>query len=175
MSKKPNTSGGGANTNVNGLSFEKETCLVDAFKNHEQIEVNEKNQVIFNGEIIGFYTEKHKFYTDFLKPFGIFYKDILSKKLLPDSVFVNTKNNTVYVIEKKYQAGEGSVDEKLQTGPYKKRMFTKLCTDTGYNVEYYYLLNDWFSKDTYRDVKEYLRESGCRYYTNQIPLHALGV
>jgi len=175
MSKKPNIYGGGANTNLNGLSFEERTCLIEAFKNHEQIDVNENNEIIFNGEVIGFYTEKHNFYKDFLKPFGINYKDILSKKLLPDSVFVNVKNNTVYIIEKKFQKSEGSVDEKLQTGPYKKRMFVKLCAETGYNVEYYYLLNDWYSKDVYRDVKEYLRESGCRHYTNTIPLYALGV
>ncbi len=65
MSKKPNISGGGANTNLNGLLFEERTCLIEAFKNHEQIEVNEKNQIFFNGEVIGFYTEKHKFYNDF--------------------------------------------------------------------------------------------------------------
>jgi hypothetical protein len=175
MSKKPNISGGGSNTNLNGLSFEDRTCLIEAFKDHEQIDVNEKNQIIFNGENIGFYTEKHNFYKDFLKPFGINYKDILSKKLLPDSVFVNTENKTVYVIEKKFQKSEGSVDEKLQTGPYKKRMFVKLCAGTEYNVEYYYLLNEWYSKNSYRDVKDYLRESGCRYYTNTIPLYALGV
>ncbi len=175
MSKKPNTSGGGAKTNLNGLLFEERTCLIEALKNHEEIHVNEKKQIILNGEVIGYYTEKHKFYKDFLKPFGIDYKDILSKKILPDSVFVNTKNKTVYIIEKKYQSGPGSVDEKLQTGPYKKRMFNKLCTNTGYKVEYYYLLNDWFSKDVYRDTKEYLLESGCNFYTNQIPLYALGV
>ena len=54
-------------------------------------------------------------------------------------------------------------------------MFVKLCAGTEYNVEYYYLLNEWYSKDGYRDVKDYLRESGCRYYTNTIPLYALGV
>jgi len=145
------------------------------FKTHEQIEVNEKNQIIFNGEVIGFYTEKYNFYKDFLKPFGINYKEILSKQLLPDSVFVNIKNKTVYIIEKKFQKSSGSVDEKLQTGPYKKRMFVKLCEGTGYNVEYYYLLNEWYSKDTYRDVKDYLIESGCQFYTNEIPLHSLGV
>ena len=48
MSKKPNISGGGSNTNLNGLSFEDRTCLIEAFKAHEQIDVNEKNQIIFN-------------------------------------------------------------------------------------------------------------------------------
>ena len=54
-------------------------------------------------------------------------------------------------------------------------MFNKLCANTGYKVEYYYLLNDWFSKDVYRDTKEYLLETGCNFYINQIPLYALGV
>ena len=175
MGRKRNIHGGEANTNKNGLLFEKKTCLIELFKTHEQIEVNEKNQIIFNGEVIGFYTEKYNFYKDFLKPFGINYKEILSKQLLPDSVFVNIKNKTVYIIEKKFQKSSGSVDEKLQTGPYKKRMFVKLCEGTGYNVEYYYLLNEWYSKDTYRDVKDYLIEYGCQFYTNEIPLHSLGV
>ena len=45
---------------------------------------------------------------------------------LPDSVFVNHTNNTIYVIEKKFQEGSGSVDEKLQTCDFKKRIYQKL-------------------------------------------------
>jgi hypothetical protein len=175
MSRKQNMHGGGTNTNLNGLAFEESTSLIESFRKHEQIEVNENNDIIFNGETIGFYTEKHDFYKDFLNTMGVEWKTTLSQQLLPDSVFVNTRNKTIYIIEKKFQKSEGSVDEKLQTGPYKRRMYVKLCSSTGYNVEYCYLLNDWFLKDKYRDVKEYLRESGCRYYFNEIPLYALGV
>jgi hypothetical protein len=44
MSKKPNTSGGGAKTNLNGLLFEERTCLIEELKNHEQIEVPIQNE-----------------------------------------------------------------------------------------------------------------------------------
>ena len=151
---KHNTYGGGKTTNLNGLSFEEKTCIKQMLKTNKQIEVNEKNQILFNGNIIGFYTEKHKFYNDFLKPLGINYKDILSKKFLPDGV---------------------SVDEKLQTGVFKKKMFSKLCNKTGYTVEYFYLLNNWFKKDVYRDVKEYLVENGCGVFIDEIPLHSFGL
>ena len=52
---------------------------------------------------------------------NVHWKTINSKKYLPDSVFYNLSNDTVYIIEKKYQAGTGSVDEKLQTCDFKKK------------------------------------------------------
>jgi hypothetical protein len=172
---KHNIYGGGKTTNLNGLSFEEKTCIKQMLKTNKQIEINEKNQIFFNGNIIGFYTEKHKFYNDFLKPLGINYKDILSKKLLPDGVFVNIRDKKIFIVEKKFQIREGSVDEKLQTGVFKKKMFSKLCDKTGYKVEYFYLLNNWFKKDVYRDVKEYLVENGCGVFIDKIPLHSFGL
>jgi hypothetical protein len=169
-----NKNGGGSNTNLNGLYFEEKTNLINVFKKHELIEII-NNYVFLNKEEIGFYTEKHNFYKSFLEPFGVNYKNILSKKLLPDGVFVNTKNKTIYIIEKKYQQSPGSVDEKIQTGPYKKRIFSKLCENTGYFVKYYYLLNEWFNKSEYDDVKDYLIDSGCGVYINEIPLQDIGI
>lgn len=50
MSRKPNTFGGGARTNVNGLSFEQTTSLDDALKDAgyrvEEYEVYNKNDKI---------------------------------------------------------------------------------------------------------------------------------
>ena len=79
------------------------------------------------------------------------------------------------MIEKKYQAGAGSVDEKLQTCDFKKTVYKKLIDPIGLNTEYYYLLNDWFDQDVYKDVFEYIENVGCKYFIDFIPLNELGL
>ena len=107
MAKKPNTVGGGARTNLNGLEFEGRTDLLQALKQHPDFSV-EGNQVFKDGKIVAHYFEKHNLYKAFLEPSGINYKEILSKKILPDGALL--VGDTMYIIEKKYQAGSGSVD-----------------------------------------------------------------
>jgi len=175
MEKKRNIFGGGKNTNKNGLMFEKNTNLVDALKLQEGITVDIDNRIYQNGELVGMYVEKHELYSKFLTGLGVKWKDHISSKLLPDSVFVNLKNKTIYVGEKKYQQNSGSVDEKLQGCGFKKRQYLNLCGKINFKVEYYFLLNEWFLKDKYRDVKEYILESGCKYYINEIPMKDLGL
>ena len=106
-------------------------------------------------------------------PKGIDYKRIISKKLLPDDALL--VDNTLYVIEKKFQKCAGSVDEKIQTCDFKKKQYTKLLTPCNIRVEYYYVFNDWFKKPEYFDVKEYIIQVGCIYFFNEIPLSALGL
>ena len=89
--------------------------------------------------MIGEYFEKHGFYNLFLQKHNIDWKTINSKKYLPDSIFYNHSNKTIYVIEKKYQAGAGSVDEKLQTCSFKKTVYKKLIEPTK-KINF----NDWF-------------------------------
>lgn len=175
MSKKPNISGGGANTNINGLSFEGRTNLLDAFKKHENFQVNENKEIMVDGIVIGLYVEKHDLYKKFLKPNGVKWEDCISSKLLPDSVFINYITKTIYIGEKKFQENSGSVDEKLQTGLFKKEQYIKLMMGLGYKVEYYFLLNDWFLKEKYRDVKEFIVKYGCKYFINEIPFNELGL
>lgn len=45
-------------------------------------------------------------------------EEIHFQTFLPDGVFVNLDTETVFINEKKYQIGAGSVDEKLQTGDF---------------------------------------------------------
>ncbi|MFC1785630.1 PD-(D/E)XK nuclease superfamily protein [Candidatus Neomarinimicrobiota bacterium] len=174
MRRSPNTVGGGSKTNVNGLAFEGRTDLLESFQNHPNFTVI-SNRVFKNNIHIGEYYEKHKFYKDFLEPKNVDWKSIIAKKYLPDSIFVNYSNNTIYVIEKKYQAGSGSVDEKLQTCDFKKRVYKKLLDNLNVKVEYYYLLNDWFEKPEYKDVFEYIDKVGCKKFINFIPFKELGI
>ena len=99
--KKPNIHGGGAKTNINGLTFEQTTSLDESFtlagykvENHE---------VYYNDEIIGLSVPKHCFYKHFLVPNEVIQKDYTSKKWLPDECFVNYKSNCVYIIEKNFK------------------------------------------------------------------------
>jgi hypothetical protein len=172
MAKKPNTVGGGARTNLNGLEFEGRTDLLEALKKHPECTV-EGNQVFKDGKIVAHYYEKHNLYKAFLEPSGINYKDILSKKILPDGALLVDK--TIYIIEKKYQAGSGSVDEKLQTCDFKKKQYVKLCTPLNIKVEYYYVLNDWFDKPEYNDVFQYIESVGCKYFIEELPFNEIGL
>ena len=172
MAKKPNTVGGGSRTNLNGLAFEGRTDLLEALKKHPDFTVD-GNKVLRNGEIVAHYYEKHNLYKTLLSPNGIDYRQILSKKILPDGALL--VGNTIYIIEKKYQAGSGSVDEKLQTCDFKKKQYVKLFTPLKINVEYYYVLNDWFDKPEYNDVFQYIESVGCKYFIEELPFNEIGL
>jgi hypothetical protein len=43
------------------------------------------------------------------------------------------------------------------------------------DVEYIYLLDDWFRDEKYRDVLDYIHSVGCDYYFEYIPLYRLGL
>ena len=174
MRRKPNKVGGGSKTNLNGLSFEGRTDLLESFKQNSNFEVR-NNKVFKNNTLVGEYFEKHDFYKLFLEKKNVVWKIINSKKYLPDSVFYNLLNNTVYIIEKKYQAGTGSVDEKLQTCDFKKKIYLKLVNPIGLKMEYYYLLNDWFDKPVYKDVFKYIKEVECKFFIDFIPFSELGL
>ncbi len=170
----PNTVGGGSQTNVNGLAFEGRTDLLESLNNHRDITII-ANNVFKNGILIGEYYEKYNFYSNYLSPNGINWQNILSKQYLPDSVFVNINNSTIYIIEKKYQASSGSVDEKLQTCDFKKKVYQKLLHRLNVTVEYYYLLNEWFEQPAYDDVFSYIESVGCKKFINFIPFEELGI
>ncbi|MBS1535194.1 MAG: hypothetical protein JST78_08960 [Bacteroidetes bacterium] len=172
MAKKPNTVGGGAKTNHNGLAFEGRTDLLEALNQHPDFTVM-GNQVFRQGAIVAHYYEKHNLYHSFLTPKGVDYTKILSKKLLPDGALL--VGDTMYIIEKKYQAGSGSVDEKLQTCDFKRKQYIKLFAPLNIKVEYYYVLNDWFDKPEYRDVFDYINSVGCKYFIEELPFNEIGL
>lgn len=166
MSK--NIYGDGSQTNLNGLKFEQETLLSDALDSLNNCTVVNKT-VYLNNSVVGIIVSKNSLYKDLLIPNGVDYKKIISKKLLPDDALYLYSSNTVYIIEKKFQNTYGSVDEKLQTCDFKKKQYTKLLKPLNLKVEYIYVLSDWFKKDQYRDVLDYIIDCKCHYYFNEIP------
>lgn len=173
MSRNPNTHGGGARTNLNGLHFEQTTSLDTALTNAGYDVVD--YIVYYNSQKIGMSVPQKKLYTKFLNPKGIFYNDFNSKEWRPDEAFINFKDNTVYIIEKKFQNCTGSVDEKLPGCHFKKLEYQKLFASLGFDVEFIYVFNDWFRNKQYRDTLDYIEFMGCHYFYNEIPLKFLGL
>jgi hypothetical protein len=170
--RNPNKVGGGANTNLYGLLFEQTTSLKALFENHPDYEVLGED-IYKGGQKVAELCGKGRIYSGLLKKRGVDYTDINSKKMLPDEAIL--VKNTVYIIEKKFQNGPGSVDEKLQTCDFKKKQYQKLFNPIGIKVEYIYILNDWFRQTEYRDVHEYILSVGCKYFFNEIPLKEIGL
>ena len=107
---------------------------------------------------------KHNLYK-YLKERHIDYKEIISKKLLPDEAYFNPITKEFSIYEKKFQSINGSTDEKPQTCGFKIHQFRKIGKAIGANkVTYTYIFNDWFKKPEYRDMLEYIKSiDGCNY------------
>jgi hypothetical protein len=163
---------GGANTKT-GLIFELKTDLKTFLNKQKGYEVKDEN-VFYNKKQVGQIFKKYSFYK-FLDQKGIDWQSIISKRLLPDQSIYVIINNTLFIIECKTQTGNGSVDEKLQTCDFKKKQYQKLLFRANIEVEYIYLLGDWFKHPSYKDVLDYIISVGCHFYFEYIPLEKLGL
>lgn len=164
--------GTGGVTTITGLKFERDTDLATALSKLPGYNIS-KNMVFYKGKQIAQICSKYKLYTDFLNPQKVDWKEIISKRLLPDEAIYVTETKTMYIVEKKYQECEGSVDEKLQTCDFKKKTYTKLLKPLGLDVKVIYVLNDWFKQDKYRDSLNYIKQTGCHYFFNEFPIKKL--
>jgi hypothetical protein len=163
---------GGGNTKT-GLVFEGTTDLSEFLNSQNGYKVEDGN-VYFNDELVGRIFKKYGFYK-FLDELKIEWKGLISKRLLPDdSIFVIIAN-TLFIIECKFQQVAGSVDEKLQTCDFKRKQYQKLLAPANIEVEYIYLLSDWFRKPEYKDVLDYIHSVHCYYFFEYIPLVKLGL
>lgn len=163
---------GGANTQT-GIKFEGKVDLLTQLDQLSGYEVK-GSSIYFDGKEIARSFRKNSLYV-FLKEQGIDYKNFISKKLLPDDAIYVIKDNTVYIIEVKFQIVAGSVDEKLQTCDFKKKQYQKLFSSLNYEVEYIYVLSDWFRKEEYKDVRDYIVSVGSKFYFEYLPLQELGL
>jgi len=163
---------GGGNT-ITGLKFEKGRDILSMLSNIKGYSIKGNVIFYFEKEVARSY-RKYGLYK-FLESQGIDYKKIISKKLLPDEALYVIVNNTLFVIEMKYQEVTGSVDEKLQTCDFKKKQYKKLMAPLNIEVEYIYILSDWFRKPEYKDVLDYIISVGCQYYFQYLPLQKLGL
>ena len=78
MKRKYNTVGGGAKTNINGLTFERDTDLLDAFSFIENCRINilpydevpRTAEIFINDKLIGLFSNKIAYIRDFLSQKG---------------------------------------------------------------------------------------------------------
>lgn len=163
---------GGANTQT-GIKFEGKVDLLTKLSQLKGYKVH-GNAIIYNKGTVAYSYRKNALYV-FLKEQGIDYRHYISKRLLPDDAIYVIKDNTIFIIEVKFQIVAGSVDEKLQTCDFKKKQYKKLFSALNYEVEYIYVLSDWFRKEEYKDVRDYIISVGCQYYFEYLPLEKIGL
>ncbi len=163
---------GGGNT-ITGLIYEGKIDLATFIAAQKNYTVK-GNDVFYREVCVAHVFKKHAFY-DYLKTKGINWKEHISKQLLPDNAIYVIVNNTMFILEVKTQNVTGSVDEKLQTCDFKKKQYQKLLSQLNMEVQYIYILDDWFRKPQYKDVLDYIISVGCQYYFNYIPLQKLGL
>jgi len=164
---------GGANTKT-GLVFEGDVDFLTFIT--KQKDYSAKGSAIFyKNKKVGLTFKKNGLYK-YLEENGVDYRKIVSKKLLPDDAIFVIANNTLFIIEVKFQEVSGSTDEKLQTCDFKIKQYRKLLSQLNIEVKYIYILNDWFKNPAYKDVLDYIISvDGCSYYFHYLPLQKIGL
>lgn len=167
---------GGGNT-LTGLLFEQKADLLEllaATPGYKVVAARIGKEISFKGTIVASCYRKHDLYR-YLELKGVRWEKLISKKLLPDDALYVIHNNTLFVIELKFQEVAGSVDEKLQTCDFKRKQYKKLMSQLNVEVEYIYVLSEWFKQPGYKDVLDYIISVGCQYYFEYLPLQKLGL
>ena len=117
------------------------------------------------GELIGVFAQQNQFYNVLQELFGL--SQVSRKRWKPDEVFFNLQRNVVFIVEKKTQKVEGSVDEKLMGFGNKRelyqRIFNQQKNEPKTVVQFASLFNSkWWLKDSYEDYYDKLRDDGVR-------------
>lgn len=166
--------GKGGSCTKSGLCFEEEVDFLTLIKRQKNYTVKE-DKIFYKRKEVASSFKKYGLYK-FLSERGVDYKKIISKKLLPDDAIFVIINNKIYILEIKFQEVAGSTDEKLQTCDFKIKQYRKLFSPIKIDVEFIYILNDWFKKPEYKDVLDYIVSiKGCSYYFNCLPLEKVGL
>ncbi|MDD3774277.1 MAG: hypothetical protein PHW50_03305 [Patescibacteria group bacterium] len=167
---------GGGNTKT-GINFEGKTDFINLLDNlpgYSTKKVEIGYEIFFRNELVAQSFKKYDFYK-FLNSKSIEWQKIVSKRLLPDDAIYVIHNNILYILEMKYQEVGGSVDEKLQTCDFKIKQYKKIMSQLNIDIKYIYILNDWFRKDCYKDVLDYVISVDCQYYFEYLPLQKIGL
>jgi len=139
---------GGANTNKSGLKFE--NCL-RRHQNGERCIINDRTFLYLEKGNLAKYLPKHKY----------------KKNLEPDAAYIDEETKTIYILEMKNQIDTGTVDEKIQTGPFKLKKYAKRYP--GYTFYFAYILSEWwYNRRGYEDDLEILKESGIEIFWGKI-------
>lgn len=157
MANKTDTKGkgaGGCNTNKNGLSYEERTNVCNHTKSYKE----EKKHRVFDFDGIKRIQVEKKCLQGYLASEF----NQMEKSLQPDEAFIDTEKKRIYILEKKFQQTAGSVDEKIQTGLFKRELYEQLYPS--YEIEYAYVLSDWFKADKYLPEMRFNKKYGIRVF-----------
>lgn len=158
------------NTSKTGLAFEKQNDLKSLIQQLQNYEIKNDYEIYYLNKKVWEIFKKHWLYAKFLEPKGIKFKDYISSKLLPDtSIYVIIKE-TLFIIEIKNQWSSWSTDEKLQTSDFKRKQYQRLVSSLGINVEFCFILNEWYKQPKYNDVLNYITSMGDKYFWGSLPL-----
>lgn len=155
------------------VSFEQLLENLDWYEVKNKKWVNDSFEVFFDWNKVAETYKKHALYKWLLEPKWIEYKKIILKKLLPDNAIYVISNDTLFIIEIKYQQVAWSVDEKLQTCDFKNKQYRRLFKPLWIDVRYCYVLSEWFMKSEYKDVLNYIQAMDCHYFFWELPLEFL--
>ena len=145
------TGAGGANTTKNGSKFDDKICkLVSPIVLKLDLKMFRQNKIY----------DKINTKELSLKKVG---KKMGTRKR-PDIAVLNELNKTINILEIKYQTGNGSVDEKLETGIYKKDYFEELFKPYGYSITYSYILNNYFKINKYKRIIKYNKDKDIKMF-----------
>lgn len=156
-----------------GLHFENKVDFLTLISKMKNYEVRNGFEIFYLGKKVAEAYKKNELYKSFLQPKGIYYEKFISSKLLPDNAIYVLVNNTLFIVEIKFQQVPGSVDEKLQTCGFKKMQYIRLLSSLNINVEYCYVLSNWFRNEKYTDVLNYIQAQKCNYFFETLPLDYL--
>jgi hypothetical protein len=165
------TGAGGANTNKNGLSFEKQTDLIT--------EMTYQDSIIRKARVGTRYTEMYDKLSFNVSPertfirliknqlakyFNLNTKELFDGVVQPDECYYDEFNKILFVIEKKYQNKSGSKIEVLQTGPAKQENLSNVFSPLQIKVVYMYCANYNLKKRLKQVVLDYLNRNDIKVF-----------
>lgn len=181
--KNKGTGAGGANTNINGISFENKTSIENKLleNNFTKVIMNNKNKYGYyfeyndvenNNKII--YLTQNGFKLYFKKKHNInVYKQ-------PDEAFIiiSANNYNIKILEKKNQNVDGSVEDKLKTGYFNKREYEKMIKkevedkkiDFNFTISYAFCISAFLQNKfnsmlpKYNIIKQIMLEDGINIF-----------
>lgn len=182
---------GGANTNRGGLAFEQETDLSARIQRDlsdlyfleivdDPAIVKRSTKKVYrvirrkDNHLIGYIAKQSQFYNVMKYLYGLGNQN--HKRWEPDEAFFNLDNQTIFIIEKKWQQTNGSVDEKIFGFVNKRRLyqnnFNQLIFEPKPMVEFGALFNrSWWldgrngrNERGYQDYFDSLRIDGIKLF-----------
>jgi hypothetical protein len=150
--KNRGTGAGGSNTNKNGLSYENKKDISTEYN------IINKNE---NHTIIKFKKNDKEIITGTKGQFMKYLEDLENKDIKrlhgtkePDKWFINDDN--IFIVEIKFQQGNGSVAEKLQTPEKKIRNLERRYPNK--KVHYIYGLSEWFKNKCSAEIDDLIED-----------------